>query len=441
VKEMNDWQVEKLGEVISFNPSESINKGSIAKKVAMEKLHTYCKYINDYEETSFAGGSKFRNGDTLLARITPCLENGKTAQVTILNKDEVGFGSTEFIVMREKEDITDKDFIYYLSISPSFRDIAIKSMTGTTGRQRVQISILLNHSINLPPLPEQKAIAAILSCLDDMIELNNRTNKILEEMAQAIFKRWFVDFEFPNEDGKPYKSSGGKMVESELGDVPMGWRVKELSKFINSIDNRGKTPPQTEGKTEYPIIDVKALSSNSRFIDYNNCTKFVSEETYNNWFRNGHPQPLDILISTVGSLAEMKLFFGDIGCVAQNVVGLRSVDISAFYLFQYLQFIKNDLVAYNIGSVQPSIKVTHIIKHKILIPNGNLLLEFHSIAQLLSNEIHDNCIQIQVLKEIRDSLLPKLMSGEIRVPNSPSVNCGRVTAVKQQRIRAAAVPL
>ena len=116
---------------------------------------------------------------------------------------------------------------------------------------------------------EQKAIAHILSTLDDKIEVNNQMNKTLENMAQAIFKQWFVDFEFPNEYGEPYKSSGGEMVESELGMIPKGWGVSTLKEVINIIDNRGKTPPQEPCKTNYPIIDVKALSGDIRVIDYN----------------------------------------------------------------------------------------------------------------------------------------------------------------------------
>lgn len=166
----------KLLDFIEFNPKETIKKGTIAKKVAMDKLEPYKREITDYELASFSGGSKFRNGDTLMARITPCLENGKTAQVSILNEHEIGFGSTEFIVMREKENISTNDFIYYLSLSPQIRDNAIKSMVGSSGRQRVQQDVLANIEFELPPLETQKQIAKILSSIDDKIELNNKIN-------------------------------------------------------------------------------------------------------------------------------------------------------------------------------------------------------------------------------------------------------------------------
>lgn len=189
----------------------------------------------------------------------------------------------------------------------------------------------------------------------------------------------------------------------------------KLGDLIESVDNRGKTPPLSDEPTAYPIIDVRALSGNSRIIDYTNCTKYVTEGTYNNWFRSGHPKPYDILISTVGSLAEMKIFLGDVGCIAQNVVGFRSKGISPLYLFQYLNYIKNDLVAYNIGSVQPSIKVTHIIKHSIYVASHDEIEIFDNIAHSITEQIFSNCQENETLKQMRDTLLPKLMSGELDV--------------------------
>ena len=229
----NDWKEVQLKDVILFNPRESIKKGTMAKKISMDKLAPYQKKITGFEYAEFKSGTKFKNGDTLLARITPCLENGKTAQVDILDDNEIGFGSTEFIVMREISGISDNDFIYYLAISDDFRNIAIKSMTGTSGRQRVQMDVLEQTKLLIPPLREQKAIANILSTLDEKIETNNQINEKLEEMAQALFKHWFVDFEFPNENGEPYKSSGGEMVESELGMIPKGWKIVKLGDVID----------------------------------------------------------------------------------------------------------------------------------------------------------------------------------------------------------------
>lgn len=188
-----------------------------------------------------------------------------------------------------------------------------------------------------------------------------------------------------------------------------------LGDLINVIDNRGKTPPLTTDTIEYPIIDVGALKGAGRIVDFNNCTKYVNEATYETWFRSGHPKSWDILLSTVGSLAELKIHLGTRGCIAQNVVALRAISISPLYLYQYLRFIRADLVAYNIGSVQPSIKVTHIIKHPIFVPEKSILETFEETAKAITQQLYANYNENESLKELRDALLPKLMSGEIDI--------------------------
>lgn len=389
-----NWTTKRLSEIAYINPRESIGKGVVAKKVPMDKLKPFCRDIPEFVLEEYKGGTKFRNCDTIMARITPCLENGKIAKVSVLSDGEVGFGSTEYIVFRAIDGVSDADFLYYLICSPLVRNPAIKSMVGSSGRQRVQTDVVANLDIELPPIEEQRKISSLLKAIDDKIQLNNAINNNLEEQLSALFVNMF-----------------GHSIDSlDNSDIKLG-------DLIESVDNRGKTPPLSDEPTDYPIIDVRALSGNSRIIDYTNCTKYVSKETYNNWFRSGHPKEYDILISTVGSLAEMKIFLGTIGCIAQNVVGFRTKGISPLYLYQYLNYIKNDLVAYNIGSVQPSIKVTHIIKHSIYVAPKEEIKTFDSVARDITKKIFANCQESEVLKQMRDTLLPKLMSGELDVSN------------------------
>ena len=169
----------RLSDIAEFNPRESIKKGSVAKKIAMDKLQPFCRDIPEYEYATFSGGTKFRNGDTIMARITPCLENGKTAKVNILDDGEVGFGSTEYIVFRAKENLADEDYLYYLVCSPLVRDPAIKSMVGSSGRQRVQTDVVQNLEIDIPDLDTQKKIEGILRTFDNKIALNNAINENL----------------------------------------------------------------------------------------------------------------------------------------------------------------------------------------------------------------------------------------------------------------------
>ncbi|HAE62647.1 MAG TPA: restriction endonuclease subunit S, partial [Eubacteriaceae bacterium] len=406
----SEWREVKLEDIIEIigggTPKTSIPEywsGSIPW-ISVKDFNTGYRYVYETEKTITEIGlnnssTKLLNKDDLIISARGTV--GALAQLgrpMAFNQSCYG--------LRAKE-MTTNDFVYYLlkNMIGNIQQNTHGSVFNTITRDTFGIL-----KANLPPLEEQKAIARILSTLDDKIEVNNEINKTLENMAQEIFKQWFVEFDFPNEDGEPYKSSGGEMVESEMGMIPKGWEVSTLKDVINIIDNRGKTPPQEPSKTIYPIIDVKALSGDIRVIDYNNCMKYVSKETYDNWFRSGHPSQGDILLSTVGSLAELKIFMGNTGCIAQNVVALRTKTISNLYLYELLKNIKNDLVSYNIGSVQPSIKVTHIVKHKILIPNNIIVEKFHLFMDEITNEIFIKHNENVLLTSIRDSLIPKLMS-------------------------------
>ena len=174
----SEWIIRRLTDIAFINPRESLKKGQLVKKVAMDKLQPFTRDIPSYELEAFSGGSKFRNGDTIMARITPCLENGKIAKVDILDNGEIGFGSTEYLVFRARDN-TDEDFLYYLITSPLIREPAIKSMVGSSGRQRVQTDVIQNLELPIPPYEEQKIIGGMLRSLDDNIKINTEINENL----------------------------------------------------------------------------------------------------------------------------------------------------------------------------------------------------------------------------------------------------------------------
>lgn len=179
---ISEWKTKKLSDIAEINPRESIKKGTLTKKIAMDKLQPFCRDIPSYELEKFNGGTKFKNGDTIMARITPCLENGKIAKVSILTDGEIGFGSTEYIVFRAMKNV-DEDFLYYLIGSPIVREPAIKSMVGSSGRQRVQTDVLANLEIKLPTYEIQRRIGSILRDYDDKIAMNNAINRNLALVA------------------------------------------------------------------------------------------------------------------------------------------------------------------------------------------------------------------------------------------------------------------
>lgn len=398
------WISSRIADMVEFNPRESIPKNRLAKKVAMEKLSPHQKVIDGYELGQFTGGTKFRNGDTLLARITPCLENGKTAKVSILEDNEVGFGSTEFIALRNKPGMSDSDFIYYIATSPAFRDIAIKSMVGTSGRQRIQQDSLENTVMNFPPLPEQRAIAATLSCLDDKIELNNRMNKTLEEMAQAIFKSWFVDFE-------PFQ--GSEFVDSELGRIPKGWRVgtlTEIADFLNGLAMQKYRP--TEGEMGLPVLKIKELGQARTDSNSDICTSKLDAKYI---VHDG-----DIIFSWSGTLL-VDIWCGGTCGLNQHLFKVTSKTHPKWYIYFWTKshLVRFQAIARDKATTMGHIKRGELDNSKVLIPDDKSMKKLNGTMMPLIDMLITNKVQSQLLEKTRDDLLPRLMNGEIRVPTNP----------------------
>ncbi len=229
------WHRIRFGDFVNFNPRVHLEKGSEYSFLVMDNLQPGVKYISTESRRIFSGaGSRFENRDTLFARITPCLENGKIAQVKGLAG--CGFGSTEFFVLRGKEHISDSDFIYYLCLTDTIREPAIQSMIGTSGRQRAQASAIQDINILVPSLAEQRKIASILSAYDDLITLNQRRIQLLEESARLLYREWFVKLRFP----------GHESVAVTDG-VPEGWQVTRLARVadVNPASLSSKDKPES----------------------------------------------------------------------------------------------------------------------------------------------------------------------------------------------------
>jgi type I restriction enzyme S subunit len=385
-----------VGKAINFNPTESIKKGSVAKKIPMGYLKEFQRKINGFESETYNSGPKFRNNDTLLAKITPCLENGKTAFVDILEKDEIAFGSSEFIVLRSTE-YTTPLFVYYFARSPLFRERAISAMEGTSGRKRVNENTLKNLKINFPDIQTQQSIAKVLSDLDYKIELNNKINKELESMAKTLYDYWFVQFDFPNEDGKPYKSSGGKMVyNNELKrEIPEGWEVKKLGDIIKKYADKSTHIESKNILNEgsYPVITQDNGDLISGFTNENNPIEDV---------------PL--------------IVFGDHSCTLRYIDfpffrGADGTQIMYFeedltiYVYLFLQMIITQIPGY--GKYERHYK--YLKEFNIIIPKAKFLSEFQKIVEPIFNKISKSRLQNQHLTTLRDWLLPMLMNGQVTV--------------------------
>lgn len=370
----------KLIDIAEFNPTESLKKGTVAKKVAMEQLRPFCRDISNYTLEPFNGGTKFRNGDTIMARITPCLENGKTAKVNILDDDEIGFGSTEYIVFRAKEGICDEDYLYYLICSPIVRDIAIKSMVGSTGRQRVQIDVVQNIAIDLPDISEQKKIGALLRSLDDKIELNNKVNENLEQQAQILFKAWFIDY-------VPFNCV-----------KPSNWLLYPLGE-ITEMGAGGDKPEKTSDNKsdEYPYPIYSNGINNDGLYGYTNKAKIFSES---------------VTVSARGTIGFVCLRHLPYVPIVRLITLIPNENfLNAKYLYLYLK----QLHISGTGTTQQQLTVPDFSKIEILIPDEHSMRKFTKIISPMFKNIWLNKEENISLAAIRDSLLPKLMSGEIDV--------------------------
>lgn len=360
---MNNWKKVKLSDIINFNPREILPKGTIAKKIAMEKLEPFTRDIPEFEQLEFKGGTKFRNGDTLIARITPSLENGKTAKVSLLDKNEVGFGSTEFIVARAKESISDENFVYYLMLNPSIREVAIKSMVGTSGRQRVQLDVVKNHEILCPPLEEQIQIGKILSVIDDKIENNKKINHHLEQIALSIFNKHFGKAETTN----------------KLGD------------FFPVITGKKDANVAKGGK--YPFFSC------SQNISYTDNYSFDNKA---------------ILLAGNGDF-NVKIYDGKFEAYQRTYVLIPNNDEQFGYLYYAIKHFLNDITSGYRGSVIKFITKGSIESFNIFMTDDKKVL---SLFNIFVEKIASNNKETQELVNLRDTLLPKLLSGEISVNQS-----------------------
>lgn len=386
----SEWITRSISNIAEINPRETISKGSLAKKIPMDILQPFTRDIPGYQMEEFKGGTKFRNMDTIMARITPCLENGKTSQVRCLDNEEVGFGSTEYIVFRAKEG-TDPDYLYYLICSPLVRDPAIKSMVGSSGRQRVQTDVVANLRIAVPDFDEQKKIGGLLKALDDKIQLNTEINKNLEAQAQAYFLDRFI----ANAD--PAWPQG---TLSDLGTVVGG-------------GTPSKKHPEYYSEHGIPWITPKDLSvDKSKFILHGEND--ISDIGFSNSSAMKMPEGT-VLFSSRAPIGYIA--------IASNVVttnqGFKSVipntNVGTAFMYFFLKQVLPTIEGMASGSTFKEISGSGMKSVPAIIPDNETLRMFSEFCKPLFEQQAMLEAENRRLSGIRDALLPKLMSGEIDV--------------------------
>ena len=412
---MSEWRKKQLQEIAFLKPTETLRKGDIAPNIPMANIKEFQRDVVKIDYGEFRGGTKFRNGDTLLAKITPCLENGKTAFVNCLQEDEIGFGSTEFIVLRAKENI-DERFLYYLSISPEFRKQAISLMEGTSGRKRVNENALKISDFLIPDLEEQRKIANILSAIDDKIQINNQINQELEAMAKTLYDYWFVQFDFPDQNGKPYKSSGGKMVyHPELKrEIPEGWGVENLRDFESKIIT-GKTPSRANSDNfggEIPFITIGDIRGNTFIYSTSeSLTDLGASVQQNKYLPEG-----SLCVSCIATVGEIG-FTTEWSHTNQQINSIVFEDeTNRYYLYFALKnYFENANAIAKTGNTFANMNKEDFSGIRIILPRNEIKNNFHKITEPYFAQIKCLQGQNQELTQLRDWLLPMLMNGQVKV--------------------------
>lgn len=435
-----EWKIMSFADATQVNPAVPLRKGQEYPFVEMQAVEPSWRDVSESERRVFtSGGARFMPGDTLMARITPCLENGKIARYRPCGGgNEPAFGSTEFIVIRGRDGVTDNDYAYYLTKWQEFRQFAVSQMTGSSGRQRVPASALDNFLVPVPPLPQQRAIAHILGTLDDKIECNRRLNRTLEGIVRALFKSWFVDFDpvidnalaagnpIPDElaeraalrqqaaaeYAKPLSDDLRALFPAEfihtdeLGWIPKGWEVGPLS-AIATNPRRAVQPSDIAHET--PYIGLEHMPRRSIALDaWSQAADVASGKVR---FNQG-----EILFG------KLRPYFHKVGLAP--VSGVCSTDIlvvvpklDCWHTFVMMLLSSKTFVDYtdqcSAGTKMPRTNWTDMERYSIAMPPKSLAETFQQHTAKALSRIAFAVRQSGKLSALRNTLLPKLLNGEV----------------------------
>ena len=440
-----DWTETTVGEAFEISPSRMLKRGDVAPFIPMDALPVHARAFERIDYREFTGsGTRFKNGDTLIARITPCLENGKTAYVAGLPNGSVGHGSTEYIVLAGRERLSDGLYGYYLARSPDFRRYAIGHMEGTSGRQRVPSTAIEKYVLTLPPPAEQRAIARILGTLDDKIELNRRRNQTLEAMARALFQDWFVDFgpvraKMAGRDGQDGLVSGQRHGGRASGPTEPHLPADLWQLFPDRLDDEGKP----EGWRHSTIGSEVTVCGGS--------TPSTKEPAY--WEGGEHhwatPKDLSALAFPVLLDTDRKITDAGINKISSGLLPVGTVLLSSRAPIGYLAIAEvptainqgfiamkcdgslpnvfvlfwcrenMDLILGNAnGSTFQEISKSNFRPIPMIVPQDSILNAFRERTEPLYRHIVENERESRTLAQLRDTLLPKLISGELRIADA-----------------------
>ena len=373
----------KLSDFVDINPRTSLPKGTVAEFVPMEALNPQRRYVRTYPKKAYSGGTKFVSGDTLFARITPCLENGKISQF-ISDSAEPAFGSTEYWILRAKDGVSDAAFVYYLAKSDILRKPAEKSMVGASGRQRAQIEAVQDLDIGDMSLGDQQKIAGILGAYDDLIENNSKRIEKLETMARLLYQNNVKD----------------GAIETELSEA-------------TDLITRGISPKYDESGTS---IAINQRCIRDQKIDLTVARRQSKKIPTSKLVRDG-----DVLINStgVGTLGRVAQVFGDLSetTVDSHVSIVRpNDDVNQYFFGAALMSQQEEFERLGIGATgQTELGRDAIGRVTILLPSRDVQEEVGNKIQAIRGLIYNLQRRTLKLSQARDLLLPRLIFGDIEV--------------------------
>ena len=386
---MSEWKEYKFSDFVLINPTVKLPTKEQVSFVEMKDLVDGKRFCYPSSTRLNGGGAKFENRDTLFARITPCLENGKICQVKDL-KNGIGLGSTEFLVFRGKHEVSDSDFVFYLSRWSEVRSHAEINLDGTSGRQRVPRDCFNELILNLPEdIIEQSAIASVLSSLDDKIDLLHRQNTTLEKMAETLFRQWFVE---------EAKEEWEEVLLEKLGKIVCGKTPsKKVAEYFNG---------------NIPFIKIPDMYGKTFVFDSEDS---LTEEGLNSQQNKTIP-PKSICVSCIATvgLVVMNAKTSQTNQQINSIIPAK--DFYRYFIYLKMLTMKDDLLAMaSGGTATDNLNTGNFSKIAIQLPSDTELKAFHETVNPLFEKIYTNQTQSLTLTALRHTLLPKLMNGEVRV--------------------------
>lgn len=358
----------------------------------------------------------YRSGDTLISNIRPYFRK-------IWSSDGTGGASNDVLIIRPNTERVVSKYLYYFLSQDEIFDYMVQTSKGTK-MPRGDKSALMEISINLPSIEEQIKISCFLSDIDNKIELNKKMIVRLEQLAQTLFKRWFVDFEFPNENREPYKSSGGEMVESELGRIPGSWDMGKIGDLVK-VRSGYAFKSAWWSNDGIPVIKIKDIDSGTITLK---GLSHVPEEKYV-LANDFEVFPGDLVIALTGAT------LGKVAIVPKTdnkmLVNQR---VGKFFLgdqpLKRVPFIHSlitrdaimkEIIDRGSGSAQANLSPSNLENIRISIPNKELLDTYNEILMPFYEQVVSIQHENSKLTNLRDTLLPRLLSGEIELPDETEV--------------------